>query len=104
MGKKGRGGEAGWAGPHRQLQHTGHGHVPSSSARHRAELPRPGFGWHDWATVSHAGQSTPSPHETVAASTPNLFRELLVNQNQTCLEFQRRLLAFSILARLFTIY
>lgn len=34
--------------------------------------------------------STPHPqNKTVTAVTPNLFRELPVNWNQTCLEFQR---------------
>lgn len=35
---------------------------------------------------------------------PDLFRELPVSWNQTCLEFQRGSLAFSILAWLFTIH
>lgn len=83
----------GGAGPRRPVQQFCH------VGLHVRPLPGPEQGSGSWGLAGVAGPSmavqgrAPSaphrPNKTVTATTPNLFRELPVNWDRTCLEFQR---------------
>lgn len=86
-------GRGGWAGPRRPVQQFCH------VGMHVRPLPGPEQGSGSWGLADVAGppmavqgRAPFPPHrsdKTVTATTPNLFRELPVNWDQTCLEFQR---------------
>lgn len=48
----------------------------SSSARHRAELSKPGLGWHGRAAVRHAGQSIVRPSQASGSLNPKPLQRI----------------------------